>query len=145
MAGKPHKRLEAWRKSMDLVVLIYQSTKSFPAEERFGLVSQIRRAAVSVPSNVAEGAARGSSRFFTSALQIARASLSELDTQIILAHRLGYLSEKDAAGLTACVEEIERIVNGLISAVRRRLAVGAVASALVIAPLLYHFVTLSLG
>lgn len=125
MTGKPHKRLEAWRKSMDLVVLIYQATTSFPAEERFGLVSQIHRAAVSVPSNVAEGAARGSSRFFTSALQIARASLSELDTQIILAHRLGYLSEKDAAGLTACMEEIERIVNGLISSVRRRLAVGA--------------------
>ena len=95
MAGKPHKRLEAWRQSMDLVVMIYQATARFPAEERFGLVSQIRRAAVSVPSNVAEGAARGSSRFFTSALQIARASLSELDTQIIIAYRLGYLSERD--------------------------------------------------
>jgi len=54
MAGKPHKRVEAWRKSMDLVILIHQSTKSFPAEERFGLVSQIRRAAVSVPSNIAK-------------------------------------------------------------------------------------------
>ena len=140
--GKPHKRLEAWRKSMDLVVVIYQATKSFPAEERFGLVSQLRRAAVSVPSNVAEGAARGSSRFFTSALQIARASLSELDTQIILAYRLGYLSEKDATSLTTCVEEIERIVNGLISSVRRRLAAGVAASALVIALSLYHFVTL---
>jgi four helix bundle protein len=133
MAGKPHKRLEAWRQSMDLVVMIYQVTARFPAEERFGLVSQIRRAAVSVPSNVAEGAARGSSRFFTSALQIARASLSELDTQIIIAHRLGYLSDREVSGLTACVEEIERIVNGLISSVRRRLAAGVVASALAIA------------
>ncbi len=132
MAGKPHKRLEAWRQSMDFVVMIYQATARFPAEERFGLVSQIRRAAVSVPSNVAEGAARGSSRFFTSALQIARASLSELDTQIIIAHRLGYLSEREMSGLTACVEEIERIVNGLISSVRRRLAAGVVASALAI-------------
>lgn len=133
MAGKPHKRLEAWRKSMDLVVLIYQATTGFPAEERFGLVSQIRRAALSVPSNVAEGAARGSSRFFTSALQIARASLSELDTQLILAQRLGYLSEKEAGALIARVEEIERIVNGLISSVRRRLAVCVVVGALSIA------------
>ena len=132
MAGKPHKRLEAWRQSMDLVVMTYQATARFPAEERFGLVSQIRRAALSVPSNVAEGAARGSSRFFTSALQIARVSLSELDTQIIIAHRLGYLSERELSGLTACVEEIERIVNGLISSVRRRLAAGVVASALAI-------------
>ena len=133
MAGKPHKRLEAWRKSMDLVVRIYQATARFPAEERFGLVSQIRRAALSVPSNVAEGAARGSSRFFTSALQIARASLSELDTQIIIAQRLGYLSERELEGLTASVEEIERIVNGLISSVRRRLAAGVVASSLILA------------
>jgi four helix bundle protein len=133
MAGKPHKRLEAWRKSMDLVVRIYQATARFPAEERFGLVSQIRRAALSVPSNVAEGAARGSSRFFTSALQIARASLSELDTQIIIAQRLGYLSERELEGLTASVEEIERIVNGLISSVRRRLAAGVVASGLILA------------
>ena len=140
--GKPHKRLEAWRKSMDLVVLIYQATKSFPADERFGLVSQLRRAAVSVPSNVAEGAARGSPRFFTSTLQIARASLSELDTQIILAHRLGYLSENDATRLTSCVEEIERVVNGLISSVRRRLAASVAASVLVIGLSLYHFVAM---
>ncbi len=133
MTGKPHKRLESWRQSMDLVVMIYQVTARFPAEERFGLVSQLRRAALSVPSNVAEGAARGSSRFFTSTLQIARASLSELDTQIIIAHRLGYLSDREVNGLTACVEEIERIVNGLISSVRRRLAAGVVASVLVIA------------
>jgi four helix bundle protein len=132
MAGKPHKRLEAWRQSMDLVVMIYQATAGFPAEERFGLVSQIRRAALSVPSNVAEGAARGSSRFFTSALQIARASLSELDTQLILAYRLGYLPEKELKRLTSCLEEIERIVNGLISSVRRRLAAGVVASVLVL-------------
>jgi four helix bundle protein len=132
MAGTPHKRLEAWRQSMDLVVMIYQATAGFPAEERFGLVSQIRRAALSVPSNVAEGAARGSSRFFTSALQIARASLSELDTQLILAYRLGYLPEKELKRLTSCLEEIERIVNGLISSVRRRLAAGVVASVLVL-------------
>jgi len=127
---------------MDLVVLIYQATKNFPAEERFGLVRQRRRAAVSVPSNVAKGAARGSPRFFTSTLQIARASLSELDTQIILAHRLGYLSENDAVRLTSCVEEIKRVVNGLISSVRRRLAASVAASVLVIALSLYHFVTL---
>jgi four helix bundle protein len=130
MAGMPHKKLEAWRKSMDLALLLYQVTGKFPAEERFGLVAQIRRAAVSVPSNVAEGAARGSSRHFANSLQIARGSLSELDTQIVLAQRLGYLGDSEALDVIAALEEIERILNGLISSVRRKAAVGVVASAL---------------
>src|SRR3974377_1670859 len=88
------------------------------------------------------GAARGSPKLFTSTLQIARTSLSELDTQIILAHRLGYLSENDATRLTSCVEEIERVVNGLISSVRRRLAASVAASVLVIGLSLYHFVAM---
>jgi four helix bundle protein len=102
MGEKPHKRLEVWRKSMDLVVSVYEAyeaTAGFPSEERFGIVAQMRRAAVSIPSNVAEGAARGSKRFFASALHIARASLSELDTQIVVSKRLGYL--KVAAGVLA--------------------------------------------
>ncbi len=71
MEKKPHKRLEAWRRSVDLVVAVYEATRRFPEEERFGLAGQIQRAAVSVPSNIAEGAARSSDRFFTNALLIA--------------------------------------------------------------------------
>ncbi len=93
MGEKPHKRLEAWRKSLDLAVSVYEATATFPPDERFGIVAQIRRAAVSISSNIAEGAARGSKKFFSSALHIARASLSELDTQIAVSTRLGYLDD----------------------------------------------------
>jgi four helix bundle protein len=122
MEQKPHKRLEAWRKAIDLVVAVYQATLKFPPEERFGLTSQVQRAAVSVPSNIAEGAARGSNRGFVNALHIARGSLSELDTQLIIAHRLGYLDEQEAAQLGLRLAEVDRILNGLIASVRRKTA-----------------------
>jgi four helix bundle protein len=88
---KPHKRLLAWQKSMELVVLIYEITKSFPREETYGLVSQIRRAAVSVPSNISEGTAGRSVEQFKSFLGIAIGSLNELSTQLEIAIRIGYL------------------------------------------------------
>ncbi|HXG83917.1 MAG TPA: four helix bundle protein [Pyrinomonadaceae bacterium] len=95
MMDKPHKRLIAWQKSMDLVVMIYDVTKSFPAEEKFGLVSQMRRAAVSAPSNISEGAAGRSNQQFKSFLETAVGSLNEPSTQLELAFRIGYLSEED--------------------------------------------------
>jgi four helix bundle protein len=132
MGGTPHKKLAAWRKSVDLAVRVFQLTGTFPAEERFGLVTQIRRAAVSIPSNVAEGAARGSSRSFVNSLHVARGSLSELDTQIVLAQRLGYLTDSETFTIIADLDEIERILNGLIPSVRRRAVAGAVVSALLL-------------
>ena len=132
MGEKPHKKLEAWRRAVDLVVAVYQTTLGFPAEERFGLTAQVRRAAVSVASNIAEGAARGSARFFVNALQIARGSLSELDTQVVIASRLGYLSEQEAAGLDLRMGEVDRLLNGLIASVRRKTAAALAGIALLI-------------
>ncbi|MTI64692.1 four helix bundle protein [Methylophaga sp.] len=88
---KPHERLDAWIYSMQLVKEIYKMTAGFPAEERFGLTSQMRRAAVSIPSNIAEGAARSGAREFAYHLSVARGSLSELETQTKLAEMLGYV------------------------------------------------------
>jgi len=90
---KPHRRLEVWQWSMDLTMMVYELTKAFPAEEKFGLISQMRRAAVSIASNIAEGAARHSATDYARFLTMAIGSLSELDTQLELARRLGYCSD----------------------------------------------------
>ncbi len=86
-----HRDLEAWKKSIELVMDIYSETKQYPEDERYGLTSQIRRAAVSVPSNIAEGAARNSDKDMLKFINIALGSLAELDTQLVIAKRLNYL------------------------------------------------------
>ena len=101
---KPHKKLDVWKLSMELARTIYRLTASFPIEERYGLVSQMRRAAVSIPSNLAEGAARDSSNEFRNFLSIARSSLSELDTQLDLSHELGFITEN-------CRYEVDRLLT----------------------------------
>lgn len=88
---KPHKNLDAWKLAMELVSRIYRITNAFPAEERFGLSQQLRRASVSIPSNIAEGASRNGDKEFHQFINIARGSLSEVDTQLDIAVRLGYL------------------------------------------------------
>jgi len=90
---RPHYNLEAWKQAMELAKSIYTETRKFPADERFGITGQMRRCAVSVPSNIAEGACRGSRKEFTRFLMIARGSLGELETQCFLAKDLGYLNE----------------------------------------------------
>ena len=85
---KPHKRLAVWRKSVDLVVETYKVTKTFPTEERYGLTDQVRRAAVSIPANIAEGAGRRTKKEFINFLHISQGSLSELDTHLEIALRL---------------------------------------------------------
>jgi len=111
---KPHKKLEVWKQSMDLVIEVYQATEKFPAKEAYGLTNQIRRAAVSVPSNIAEGAARQTKKEFINFLHIAQGSLSELDTQLELAHRLGYLNEKSRANFDGRMEQIDKMLTGLM-------------------------------
>jgi four helix bundle protein len=101
---KSYKDLDIWKKGMDLSVLIYDITKRFPAEEKFGLISQMRRSAVSIPSNIEEGSARNSYKEFVKFLHVALGSLAELETQLLLATRLGYL-EKD---YQLQIEEIRR-------------------------------------
>jgi four helix bundle protein len=85
---KPHKNLKAWQLAMDIAEKIYSTTESFPSDEKFGLVSQMRRSAISIPSNIAEGAGRHTKKEFMNFLHIAQGSLSELDTQLELSLRL---------------------------------------------------------
>ena len=96
---KPHKKLDLWNTAMELAVTIYQVTDSFPREERYSLTDQIRRAVSSVPSNVAEGAGRQTKKEFINYLHMAQGSLSELDTHLELARRLGYLAQDSWAML----------------------------------------------
>ena len=95
--GKPHEQLDAWKFSMELAKAVYQMTANFPAEERYGLSQQMRRAAVSIPSNLAEGAGRNGTKEYLYFIGIARGSLAELDTQMQLAVMLGFTTEDPAA------------------------------------------------
>lgn len=95
--GKPHEQLEAWKRAMELVKAVYQVTSSFPAEERYCLVQQMRRAAVSIPSNLAEGAGRNGAKEYLHFIGIARGSLAELDTQLQLSVMLGYTPQDHSA------------------------------------------------
>ena len=111
--SKPHKKLVAWQKSMDLVERIYELSKRFPREEVYGLTSQLRRAAVSVPSNIAEGAAGRSSMQFKNYLSVAIGSLNELATQLEIAQRIGYLSDSTFCETEALVDECLAVTYGL--------------------------------
>lgn len=108
---KSHKDLLVWQKSVDFVTAIYSATKSWPIEEQYGLTSQVRRAAVSVPCNIAEGAGRGGRREYTRFLDIALGSLAEVETQLVIDARLGYV--KDCSGLNESLQEIRRMLVGL--------------------------------
>lgn len=111
---KSHRDLIAWQKALDLTVRIYHITKSFPREEIYGLTSQIRRAAASIPANIAEGQGRRSSREFQQFLANSRGSLLELDTHLELAFRVGYLNKENYLDLRNSCEEVGRILNGLM-------------------------------
>jgi len=111
---KPHKNLEAWKQSMDLVIEIYKTTKEFPNQEIYGITNQVRRAAVSVPSNIAEGAARQTKKEFANFLHVAQGSLSELDTQIEIASRLGYIDVRSRKTLEDRMQPIDKMITGLI-------------------------------
>lgn len=105
---------------MALVLHVYRSTQSFPRAETYGLVSQLRRAAVSVPSNIAEGQARLSTGEFRQFLGNARGSLMEVETQILIAEELGYLERDQSATLLASTAEVGRILNGLLNSLATR-------------------------
>lgn len=110
---KPHKKLVAWQKSMELVEKLYKLTNAFPREEIYGLTAQIRRAAISVPSNVAEGAAGRSPVHFRNYLLVAIGSLNEIATQLEIAWRIGYLNAGKLAVAEALVDECLAITYGL--------------------------------
>ena len=114
---RPHTKLQLWQEAMRLVEDISALTDAFPKTEVYGLVSQMRRAGVSVPSNIAEGAARGTKKEFVQSLMIARGSLSELDTQLELAQRLGYLTGEESARKR--LDDVFGLLNGLVNSLKR--------------------------
>ena len=109
-----------WKKSIDLVEQIYLASKGFPPDERFGLTSQIRRAAVSVPSNIAEGAARFTTGEYLQSLSVASGSLAESETQLIIANRLDMLGRPAMEELLARSEEVSKMLGGLKRSLRSR-------------------------
>lgn len=115
---RAHRNLKAWEQAIELVTAIYTATSSFPAQEMFGLSSQLQRAAVSVPANIAEGFARNGTKELLHFLSIAAGSLSELDTLIELAARLGYLN--NAEELNGKVDEVSGLIMGLSASIKRR-------------------------
>jgi len=114
---KTHKDLDVWKVSLLLVKDVYTITKEFPVDERFNLISQVRRAAVSVMSNIAEGAARQSKKEFIRFLYISLGSLSELETQLIISKELCYIKGNN---VFSCIENIRKMLYGLINFLRRR-------------------------
>ena len=119
MGVRSYRDLVAWQKSMDLVIAIYRSTQGFPRTETYGLVSQLRRAAVSIPSNIAEGHARVSTGEFKQFLGHALGSVMEVETQVLIAHRLGYLELAVSDDLLQRTAEIGKVVNGLLRSLSR--------------------------
>ena len=114
---RSHKDLEAWKKSIELVTNIYEITKVFPKEEIYGLTSQIRRCAVSVPSNIAEGAARHSSKEYLQFLYISLGSISELETQLIISQNLGFIN--NSSEIIEKSLKVKQVLYGLIKYVRK--------------------------
>jgi len=114
-----YRDLIAWQKAMDLVEYVYGATAAFPPDERFGLTSQVRRAVVSVPSNIAEGQGRRSRSEFIHFLSVAHGSLRETETQLLIAIRLGYLAGGAVEAVLAVSDEDGRLISGLARSLER--------------------------
>ena len=117
MRSNTFRDLNVWQRSRRLVSAIYLATKAFPKEEMYGLTNQLRRAAVSVPSNIAEGHRRGTPKEFKQFLIIARGSLAEIETQLTLSQDIEYLDEPTTTNLIKEVDEIGKMLNGLIKSI----------------------------
>lgn len=116
-----HKNLKVWQYAIDIAVEIQEITRAYPREETFGMVSQMRRAATSISMNIAEGYARGTDKEILHFLYIASGSASELDTQLILSHRFGYIGEEDSSRLSEQVTVIRKMLSSLIASVKGRI------------------------
>lgn len=118
MAARNYRRLTVWQKAMDLTAGVYELTRSLPDTERFGLISQLRRAAVSIPSNIAEGEGRGNDKEFIQYFRIAHGSLQEVETQLYLTQRLLLANEQQTEPLLDLAAEVGRLINGLLRSLR---------------------------
>jgi four helix bundle protein len=116
-----YRDLKVWQRAIDLVTAIYPLLKSLPKEETYALASQIRRAAVSIPANIAEGQARQHTKEFLQHLSIANGSLAELDTLLIVAEKLGYVNSQDIGAIQANMREVRMMVYGLMSRLQSKL------------------------
>lgn len=117
---KTYKELVVWQKSMRLCKRLYEMTHSFPADERFGLTAQIRRAAVSFPSNIAEGYGRGTTRDYVRFLWMASGSTAEIETQLLLSRELGFLPAEHASEALESLAEVERMLSALIRSLEEK-------------------------
>jgi four helix bundle protein len=117
---RPHEKLEVWKMAIEMVVRVYECTSHFPKDERFGLTSQIQRAAVSIPANIAEGAGRNHDREFLQFLGIAQGSASELETELLIGHRLGYIDGAKFKEIYEEVNAVARMIIGLLRHLRSR-------------------------
>ncbi len=120
-ALKSYRELRVWNQSIELVKTIYTSTISFPKEEVYGLTSQVRRAAVSVPANIAEGHARKGTKEFIQFLSVARASLAEVETLTIVSKELTFLNSQDSDAILKECESISKQINALITSLKKRI------------------------
>ena len=119
VSSRNYQDLIAWQRAMQLVEAVYRLTNSMPVEERFGLTSQMRRAAVAIPANIAEGQGRRTCGAFRNHLSIAHGSIRELETHVMLAGRLGYMSEDSVEGTLRDASEVGRLVTGLANSLDR--------------------------
>ena len=115
---KDYRDLQVWRKAHELTLAVYRATQGFPADEKYGLTSQLRRSASSIPSNIAEGCGRGSDTDFARCCQIAMCSACEANYQLLLSRELGYLPEADHARLDGAVNEVQRMLSALLARLR---------------------------
>ena len=118
--AKTYENLEAWKKSIEFVAHIYNLSKKFPKEELYGLISQIRRAAISISSNIAEGAGRGSNKEFLRFVHISLGSLNEVESQIYVAHKLGYTKETDLLEILKKIQELGNLLGGLCNYLKHK-------------------------
>jgi four helix bundle protein len=118
---RPHEKLDVWKKAIDFVVEVYRATEDWPKEEKFGLIAQVRRASVSVPANISEGATRSSNKEFAYFLSNAQGSASEVETELLIAYRLGCLSEAKLSSLKARQDDLGRMLIGLTRKVRSKI------------------------
>ena len=118
---KSYKDLIVWQKAIELVTDVYSISKTFPNEEKFGIVNQLNRAVVSIPANIAEGWGRESSKNYLQFLRISRGSLMEVETLILISKNLNYLNEETFKSISDKIEETGKILQGLIKGVQQRI------------------------
>lgn len=120
MAIQSYQELVVWQKAMDLVESVYKATRGFPRDEIYSLTSQIRRAAVSIPSNIAEGQGRSTTRDFLHFLSIAQGSVKEVETQVLIAERLEYVTKQATSALVEQTQQVGRLLSGRINSLKHK-------------------------